>query len=68
MGLLMKLFSICILMMVAASLQAEEVDLSRNAQADGLIKIEVLRGEIQIEGWSEARIQVKDELAAGPTG
>lgn len=58
----MKLFLVCILMIVTTVLDAEEIDLSRNVQADGLIKIEILRGEIQIEGWSEARVQVKGEL------
>lgn len=64
----MKFFLICILMAVTATLRAEEIDLSRMVQADGLIKIEVLRGEISIEGWSEARVQVTgelDELAEG---
>jgi DUF4097 and DUF4098 domain-containing protein YvlB len=65
----MKVFSICILMLVTATLQAEEeIDLSKKVQADGLIKIDILRGDIEIEGWSEARVQVKgelDELAEG---
>jgi DUF4097 and DUF4098 domain-containing protein YvlB len=64
----MKLSSICILMVVAVSLQAKEIDESRDVQADGLIKIEILRGEIKIKGWSETRVQIKgelDELAEG---
>ena len=68
MGLIMKILSLCILMMSAVTLQAESVDESRNVQADGLIKINVLRGEIEIEGWDDARIRVKgeiDELAEG---
>jgi DUF4097 and DUF4098 domain-containing protein YvlB len=55
-------------MVVAVSLQAEEIDESRDVQADGLIKIEILRGEIEIKGWSETRVQIKgelDELAEG---
>ncbi|MFT7090493.1 MAG: DUF4097 and DUF4098 domain-containing protein YvlB [Candidatus Azotimanducaceae bacterium] len=56
-------------MLVTATLQAEEeIDLSKKVQADGLIKIDILRGDIEIEGWSEARVQVKgelDELAEG---
>lgn len=64
----MKFLLVCILMIVTTVLEASEIDLSRNVQEDGLIKIEILRGEISIEGWSEARVQVKgdlDELAEG---
>ena len=64
----MKFLLVCISMIVTTVLEASEIDLSRNVQEDGLIKIEILRGEISIEGWSEARVQVKgdlDELAEG---
>lgn len=52
-----------------ANVQADsEVDEIKTASPDGLVKIKILRGEVEIEGWSEDKIQVEgdlDELATG---
>lgn len=45
-----------------------EIDEVKAAQPLGLVKIKVLRGEVEIEGWQEDKIQVEgdlDELATG---
>lgn len=59
---------LCLLLGLCAPGYAEEVEETRAVAANGLVKIKNLRGELRIEGWSEAEVQIEgdlDELATG---
>tara|TARA_R110002072_G_scaffold1369_6_gene11251 strand:- start:8235 stop:9101 length:867 start_codon:yes stop_codon:yes gene_type:complete len=58
----MNLLAICLLILMSFATQAKDVNDRRDAQPEGLVKIAVLRGEVEIEGWDRAEIEVKGEL------
>ena len=50
------------LIAVNANADRQRVDETRDAKADGFVKITVVRGDIRIEGWDRDAIQVRGEL------
>ena len=57
--------SLLLLLLAGSSAFADarkHVDETRNAAADGFVKIQVVRGKLQVEGWDKNEIRVSGEL------
>ncbi len=61
-------FFVMVCLSMSSVLADSEVDEVKSVVTDGLVKIKILRGEVEIEGWDEDKVQVEgdlDELATG---
>ncbi len=41
---------------------SDRVDITQDASADGFVRITLVRGDLEIEGWNRNQVQVKGEL------
>ncbi|MCG6870959.1 MAG: DUF4097 domain-containing protein [Gammaproteobacteria bacterium] len=60
--ILKALFPLLLAAISTPALAVQSVDQSRDARANGSVEITVVRGEFEVRGWAENKVQVKGDL------